>query len=170
MLDLNDKILGTSSDRLDCGSSADLHALAIALTRQCRRTLDICGRQLDPVALDHADLYDAVQTLTQRSRYSRIRLLVLQPELLYTRAHHLLRLAHMLPTFVHVRVPGSDHNDFNEAMLIADETGYIHRQLSDRYDGVASFNDRLNARDLTRRFDVIWEHGEIDQNFRRLGI
>ncbi|MGQ0657500.1 MAG: DUF7931 domain-containing protein [Chromatiales bacterium] len=162
--------LGEDGENLTCSSSTDVRQLALAMAQQCRRTLDICGRQLDPHVLDSAEFAEAVRQLAIRSRYARIRLLVLQPELTHQHGHHLLRLAHELSSFIHVRVPGEDHKGLNEAMLIADETGYIHRSLSDRYDGVAHFNNRLLASELTRRFDEIWEHGEIDQHFRRLSL
>ena len=55
-------------------------------------------------------------------------------------------------------------------MLIADNTGYIHRQFSDRFDGAASFNDKRMAASLNDRFEEMWERGLPDTNFRRLHI
>jgi len=170
MIELSNQTLGKTSDSLACHTSEDVHTIAVAMAGQCRRTLDICARHLDPAVLDNAEFGEAVKQLAISSRYARIRLIVLLPETLHSRSHQLLRLAHELPTFIQVRVPGETHKDFNEAMLIADETGYIHRVLSDRYDGVAHFNDRLFASELTRHFNDIWAHGEVDQNFRRLSL
>jgi hypothetical protein len=169
-MDLKTQSLGKGGERLSCGSSEEVRAIGTAMASQCRRTLDICGRQLDPHVFDNVEFANVVKALAISSRFARIRLLVLQPEQLYTRGHQLLLLAHELPTFIHVRVPSKLDSDFNEAILIADDTGYIHRRLSDRYEGIAHFNDRAYARDLARRFDALWEHGMIDQNFRRLGI
>lgn len=170
MIDLSDKKLGESKDRIACDGSAEVRALAVAIATQCLRTLDVCGRHLDPVLFDNAEFGAVVKRLALRSRFSRIRLLILQPASLHGRGHALLRLAQELPTFIHVRIPSHEHKDFNEAMLIADEAGYIHRQLSDRYDGTANFNDKLFASELVRRFDTIWDHGDVDQNFRRLSL
>jgi len=164
------RTLGEGRESLLCSSGAEVRAAALAMVRQARRTLDICGRQLDPHLFDNAEFGDEVRKLATGSRNARVRLLVLLPEQLYQHRHHLLRLAHELASFVHVRVPGEDHKGFNEAMLIVDETGYIHRSLSDRYEGIAHFNNAKFAGELTRRFDEIWEHGEIDQHFRRLSL
>ena len=112
----------------------------------------------------------AVKRLALSSRFARVRLLVLEAEQLYVRGHQLLLLAQQLPTFVHMRVPGPDDREFNQAWMIADETGYLTRTLSDRFEGLAHFNDRGGARELSRQFDDLWERGEIDQNFRRLSL
>lgn len=162
--------LGEGRESLICSSGTDVRAVALAMVGQARRSLDICGRQLDPYLFDNAEFGDGVRKLAIGSRNARIRLLVLLPEQLHEHRHHLLRLAHELPSFIHVRVPGEDHKGFNEAMLIVDEIGYLHRSLSDRYEGIAHFNNARFAGELTRRFEEIWAHGEIDQHFRRLSL
>jgi hypothetical protein len=169
-MDLTTQSLGKAGERLSCGSSEEVRAIGTSLALQCRRTLDICGRALDPHVFDNVEFANAVKALALSSRFARVRLLVLQPEQLYTRGHQLLLLAHELPTYIHVRVPGIEDRDFNEAMLIADDAGYIHRRLSDRYEGIAHFNERAYVRELARRFDGLWDHGLIDQNFRRLSL
>jgi hypothetical protein len=163
-------VLGVDKDPVEFADSETLRALTLAMARQSKRTLDICGRQLDPHLFDHTEFVAAVRQLALRSRYARVRLLVLMPEVLYTRGHQLLLLAQQLPTFVYVRVPCEEDKDFNEAIFIADETGYAHRTLSDRYEGEGNFNDRGTARELTWRFDELWERADTDQNFRRLNL
>lgn len=170
MSDKANQVLGTDKELIEFDNSETLRALTLAMARQSKRTLDICGRQLDPHLFDNNEFAAAVRQLALSSRYARVRLLVLMPEVLYSRGHQLLLLAQQLTTFVHVRVPCEDDKEFNEAMFIADETGYARRTQSDRYEGEANFNDRGIARDLTRRFDEIWERAETDQNFRRLSL
>lgn len=170
MSDSPTSVLGEDKTPIELSGSEQLRALTLSMASQCRRTLDICGRQLDPVLFDNLEFAAAVKRMAIGSRYARVRLLVLMPELLYSRGHQLLLVAQQLPTFIQVRVPSEVDRDFNEAIFIADETGYAHRILSDRYEGKASFNDRGEARDLIRRFDVLWERSEVDQNFRRLSL
>lgn len=170
MSDAPTQILGEDKTLIDLDSSEQVQSLTLSMASQCRRTLDICGRQLDPMLYDHPDFAAAVRRLAIGSRYARVRLLVLMPEMLYARGHQLLLLAQQLPTFISVRVPATEDGEFNESMFIADETGFAHRPLSDRYHGTASFNDRGQARELTRRFDVLWERADVDQNFRRLNL
>jgi hypothetical protein len=170
MSDATTQILGEDRTPIDLDGSDQLRALSLSMANQCQRTLDICGRQLDPMLYDNPEFAAAVKRMAISSRYARVRLLVLMPEMLYARGHQLLLLAQQLPTFIHLRVPAREDSEFNEAMFIADEAGFAHRPLSDRYHGTASYSDRGLARELTRRFDVLWERADIDQNFRRLNL
>jgi hypothetical protein len=79
-------------------------------------------------------------------------------------------LAQRLPTFIQIRVPAPQFRDFNPAFLVADETGFLHRQFSDRYEGSASFFAPATARELLRVFEPIWETAEPDPNLRALRI
>jgi hypothetical protein len=170
MSDSTTSVLGEDNTPIELTGSEQLRALTLSMAGQCRRTLDICGRQLDPSLFDNSEFAAAVKQMALGSRYAKVRLLVLMPELLYARGHQLLLVAQQLPTFIQVHVPSDEDRDFNEAIFIADETGFAHRILSDRYEGNASFSDRGKARELTRRFDVLWERSEVDQNFRRLSL
>ena len=170
MLELSKHTLGGNNEELVFGSREDVRAIALALTQQCQRTLDIVGRHLDPELYEVPEFLDAVRKLITRSSHSRIRMLVLQPEALYRRGHKLITLAGAFSSFCHVRIPGPDHQDINEAMLVADETGYLHRKLSDRYEGTANFNNRAYIGGLMRRFEEVWMTAEVDSNFQRLRI
>lgn len=163
-------VLGKHTDKIRVESSTQLAELSLSMTQQAQRLLDICSRHLDPLVYDTDAFITAVKELALRSRYSQVRILVLDPESLVSRGHRLVQLAQQLSSFIQIRRPGPDHRDFNEAMLIADETGYIHRLMSDRYEGAASFNASPEAREYKKTFDAIWDRGAPDPNFRRLGI
>jgi len=163
-------VLGETMEKIRVDSSTQVAELSLSMAQQSRRLLDICSRHLDPVLYDTEEFLAAVKELALRSRFSQIRLLVLDPQSLASRGHRLLGLAQQLSSFIQIRRPGPDHRDFNESIFIADETGYIHRLMSDRYEGTANFSDPPEAGELLRKFDAIWEKGELDPNFRRLGI
>lgn len=168
--DLEQRILGHSAGKLRVDSIGSNHEVTVAMVRQCRRLLDIASRNLDPAVYDQADVIEAIKALALRSRNTEIRVLVLDPGPVVAQGHRLIQLAHALSSYIRIRVPGDAHRDFNEAMLIADRTGYIHRSMSDRYEGGADFHDPATATDLLRRFDELWEHGQPDPNFRRLHL
>lgn len=168
--DIDSFVLGETTGRIRVDDADSNRAVALAMARQGRRTIELASRQLDPLVYDTPDFIDALKHMVLGSRYARVRILVLQPDAVVTRGHRLLQLAHTLSSFIEVRVPGTDHQDFNEAMLVVDRSAYIHRLLSDRYEGRADFNDPNAVVDLLRRFDTVWEHGEIDPNFRALHL
>ena len=144
--------------------------IAVALARQTRSSLDIVSRHLDPTIYDTEAFAEAAKDIALTNRRARIRLFVIDPRPLITEGHRLLDLCARLSSFFFLRSPAPVHKNFNEAMLIADNTGYIHRQFSDRFDGAASFNDKRMAASLNDRFEEMWERGLPDTNFRRLHI
>lgn len=150
--------------------SEDVGATALQLASQARRTLDIVSRHLDPVLFDQSTFIQAVKRLVLRSRRAEVRLLILDPGPVFRRGHRLLELAQFLSDFIHVRVPSPVNRDFNEAWLVVDGTGYLHRQMSDRFDATADFNDRQRAGQLVGRFNELWERGQPDPNQRRLSL
>ena len=162
--------LGTTDEQLTLETSDENRLVAISLVEQADRTLDIVSRNLDPPVFDTAEFVESVRALALRSRHSQIRIVVLEPQSVVTAGHQLLQIASRLSTFIEIRRPGANHAEFNQAMLIVDQTGIVHRHLSDRYDGIANFNDRQLAGELSRKFDDIWEHAISDPNFRRMSL
>ncbi|MGE0383849.1 MAG: acyltransferase [Gammaproteobacteria bacterium] len=169
-LDVGAHVLGQTREPLVLESAADNREVAIALCGQARRTLDLSSRHLDPLVYDTLEFVAAAKAFALRSRFSRLRIIVMDPATPVARGHRLIALAQALSSFVELRVPGHDYRDFNEAMLIADDQGYIHRPLADRYEGTADFHEPTGAGELRRRFDRVWDAGEPDPNFRRLSL
>ena len=63
-----------------------------------------------------------------------------------------------------------EYADVNHTFFVADQSGYISRQLADRYVGVANFDDRLSARNLVNFFTEIWDRSQQDPQLRRLHL
>ncbi len=169
-MNLKRQILGASTESLHIESSADHAEVAAHMVDQTRRHLDIVSRHLDPQVYDTGEFIDAVTTLVAGNRHARVRIIVLDPEPLIRTGHRLLDLASRLSSFIEIKIPGPDFQDYNQAMLLADESGFIYRKHSDRYDALAHFNDKSYVSELKRQFEDIWETAEIDPNFRRLSL
>lgn len=157
-------------EKITLDTSEALREFALEIALNCRRTLDIASRRLDPAIYDHAPFVEAVKQIALGNRLARIRFLITDVAPVAAQGHRLIELSARLPSFIFIRKPGPDHKNFNEAMLLADNTAYIHRRFADRFDGIASHNDRQHAGNLAGRFEEIWERAEIDPNFRRLHI
>jgi hypothetical protein len=149
---------------------AALQYISLLIAQNCRRTLDITSRHLDPAIYDQALLVEAVKQIVLNNRLARIRLLVTDVAPLVSRGHRLIELATRLSSFISIRKPGRDYKNFNEVMLLADNKAYIHQRFADRFEGVASYDDPRRTADLTGRFEEMWERAEIDANFRRLQL
>jgi len=168
MIEDDNVALGLGSEDVPFSSSLELRRLSVAMAGGARRQLDIVSRSLDPLVYDTGEFLDAVKKLVLAQR-SRVRILVLDPESLRARGgHRVVDLALRVSSHMEIRRPGPDHSGFNEAMLIADRMGVIHRQHSDRYEGIANFRARPWAARLSESFDLLWQNAEADPYFRRL--
>jgi hypothetical protein len=170
-------MMTSDSEHADCGtgnipfsSSLELAALSAQMAGRVRRRLDIVSRSLEPAVYETKEFLDAVQKLVVTGRgHAHVRILVLDVEALISRGdHRLVMLAMRVSSYMEIRRLGPDQQGFNEAMLIADQVGVIHRMVSDRYEGVANFHDPLRAARLSESFELMWQNAEPDPHFRRL--
>jgi len=167
---LEARTLGASEGSIEIDSLDTLAAVSLDLARQARRSLDIVSRHLDPPLYDNEAFVDAVKELALGYRLARVRLFILDARPLVTQSHRLLELAGRLSSYIEIRGPSPQYKAFNEALLIADNLGYVQRQFSDRWQGVAEYANRRVASALAERVDEMWERGLPDANFRRLHL
>lgn len=170
MIRLEDCKLGETDEALALDTSEQVALATLTMVTQARRSLDIISRDLDPTIYDKPDFVEAVRQLVLKSRYTKVRLLVHEPMQIVKRGHRLVDLAMHLTSFIEIRVPDNEHANFNEALLIADALGYIHRQNGERYEAKLNFSDGRTARILSKQFDEMWIKGRTDQNFKRTFI
>lgn len=168
--DVSNAVLGETNEVIELERSETVRETALDLVRQARHTVDIIARHLDPAIYDNEAFAEALKQLAISSPRAKIRILVLDPGPLLSQGHRLIELGSRLSSFITLRKPAPEHKDFNEAMLIVDQTGYIHRRFSDRFEGIANFNDRRHAVALATRFDELWSRAVPDANFRRLHL
>ena len=163
-------VLGGTAEPLTFDDHTSLAVISVMLAQQCRQSLIIVSRHLDPAIYDNEAFADALKNMALKNRTAQIRLFIIESRLLISTGHRVLELSSRLPSYIEIRAPAPQHKQFNEAILVADNTGYVHRQFSDRFKGTADFNDRRIAARLVDRIEEMWERGVSDTNFRRLHI
>lgn len=162
--------LGVDAERILVSTSAENRAAGIALVSQGKRSLHIYSHDLDHAIYDNAEFIEAVRKLALYSRYSQIRILVRNSEKIVSRGHGLVTLAQQLSSFIRIRKPPPDYDGYNEAFLVVDKIGVLHRRLSDRYEGEVNFHAPEQGAVLVKFFDEVWELSEPDPQLRRLHI
>lgn len=145
-------------------------AAALELAQQAKRTLAILTQDLEPALYNTREFAEAVQQLALRSRYSKIRILVMDPTRAIHDGHRLIELARKLSSFIQIRRLGEDDRQIMEAWLISDETGLLFRPIAERYEGFYDYNDPAQAREKLRGFNEVWERAQIDPELKRLHI
>lgn len=167
---MTERTLGETAEEFTLDRSEAVGEISLALATQARRSLDIVSRHLDPALYDTEKFTAAVRELVVDRGRAQVRILILNSAPVITRGHRLVEMAQRLSSFISVRVPAPEHKDFNEAWLVADNTGYVYRRFSDRYDATANFDARRESNNLTNRFEELWNRAQLDPNLRRLHI
>ncbi|MFA5627519.1 MAG: hypothetical protein WCX90_07585 [Thiohalomonadaceae bacterium] len=168
MLNIQDYKLGENTKLLTLATVDDFRVTSLALAQQARRTLHIFTQDLDHALFDIAEFEEATSQLARHSQYSHVRILLQDSSAAVRRGHRLVDLAHRLSSHIAIRKPIAEYADLRQSFLLADETGYVSRQMADRYSGVADFNDRSTARNLVNLFNEVWERSQSDPQLRRL--
>ena len=167
MIDVSKFILGETIEPLKLESSADQRGAAVALAAQARRSVDIFSRDLDKRIYDHRAFLDALQNLAV-NHHGQIRILVKDSSQAVKYGHRLIPLSQRLTSFIEIRKAAEDFTEYNEAFLIADETGYVQRRQADRFEGIARFNAAQEAVNLLVFFNEVWRNSATDPDLRRI--
>ena len=160
--------LGEMQQPLDVSTSAENREIALSLASQAQKSLCILTRDLEHAVYNSPDFAEALTRLAVLSRYTTIRILLHDSTAVVRRTHRLVDLSHRLSSSIHIHQPHEEHRNITQAFLVADETGYLRRVLSSRYEGTACFHAPAEARELAQLFDRIWEKSAPDPELRRL--
>ncbi|MFQ5659189.1 MAG: hypothetical protein ACE5GZ_02105 [Gammaproteobacteria bacterium] len=170
MLTFKDHELGHTADAVQVTTRAANRRAVTSMAQQCRQHLVIISRDLDPPLYDTVEFIEASKKMVLANRRASIRILVFEPQAIIQRGHRLVNLAMQLSSFFEFRAVGPEYKDFNEALFIADATGYLHRLNSERYEGTVNFNDHRISNYLLQQFEEIWEKASPDMNLKKLHL
>lgn len=162
--------LGQTDYELELESREENRLATLAMVRQARRNLDIASRDLDTAIYDQGDFIDSLKTMVLENRRARVRIVVWEALAISRRGHQLLQLATDLSSFIEIRQAAREHDQYSEAMLVADGCGYIHRLLWNRYGASAGFHGRRRAQSLLNSFDNMWDQASPSVYLRRLAL
>ena len=157
----NYRILKTLADNRDA---------AVAVAAVAKRELALFSRDLEPLLYDRQEFMSTVQALATRSRMSRIRIACIDPGASVRAGHRIIALAQRFSSYIEVRRASKDHENLVDSYLVADDVALLYRPLCTRYEGFADLRAPIQAREKLRGFEDIWQQGEPDPEFRRLGI
>ena len=171
MHDLNRLRLGKSPDEvLNIETRQEVYDVALEITKQSSKKIAIISKDLEPLIYNQSDFLEALKNIALNGRRTQIRILVSDVEAIRNADHRLLDLSSKLPSFIELRKISPEYKNFNKAMLIADEIGYLYRGNANRYEGKINFNSLRECKNFLDIFKGIWEAALIDRNLRRLHI
>ena len=147
--------------------NAEAHAHMVS---QSRRYLDIISRDLDPHVYDQNEFLDAVKHLAINGSRAQIRIIVFDVNSIIRKGHRLIEMAAKLSSFIEIKKGASQDDDYNDALLVADRTGFILRNDAQRYEARLNFNDKRQSSLYLNEFEDMWQRAKPDPNFRRVLI
>jgi hypothetical protein len=169
-LDLDALRIGADARDIRLESRADNQRMAVALVRQAVRTLEIFSHDLEAEIYDQPEFLEGIKTLALRSQHVRIRILLQDTSRVVRDGHRLLEIARRLSSFIEIRKPSHDYREYNEAFMLVDGTGFLHRRIAERYEGIANFRQPLRVRELVNFFDEVWQRAAPHPDLQRLHL
>ena len=160
-------VLKEDSQSVVIGTSEACRLAALSMVGQATRGIDIVSRQLDPQMYDNREFCEAVSEMVLGSRRARVRVLIRHTDPVVKRGHRLVTLSQRLSSFIEIRVPAPEFDEYNAAFLLVDGAGVIYRTLSDTFEGSVNFNDPRGAHELGRQFEAMWQTAVADVKLRR---
>jgi len=161
---------GLNKDVIQLETSEENNLCATTLAQQCKRSLDIASRTLDPLIYDQINFVAAVKKFVLNSNKAQVRIIVWEPEQIVRRGHRLLEPINKLSSYIEIRKAGIEHKDFNSGLLIADNMAYMNRKSAERFESLACFNAKRQATLYSNEFEAMWNAAKPDPNFRRFLI
>jgi hypothetical protein len=162
--------LGVTNRKLEIESKEELRMVNQHIVSQARQSLHIFTRDLDAELYDNEAFIETLSKLARRSKYSFIRILLIDSDKAVKNGHGLIYLHQKLDTYIKIRRIDEQYSDYASAFIVADEAGVIFRQFGDRYTAEANYNDSLLAGNLLKFFTEAWEFSHPDPQLRRLHI
>lgn len=149
---------------------SDWNAGLDTLASQARRRLWLFEPTLDSERYDREFLRDCFSQLARRSRYSEIRLLVIDDKHLVERRHHLVELMRRLPSHIQLRLVNPDYPIPPCSFVLADDTGVAFRHLASEPRGFTNFNAAGRVKPLAQQFQQLWDTGRRSLELRDMPL
>lgn len=168
MHDIEDYILGETNKLLQLETRAENILAANHMANQCQRSLNIISRKLDPLVFDTTEFANAIKYLALCHRRAQIQIIIFEPDTIVKRGHRLLELSGKLSSFIELRKAHYSFSDYNECLIVADTTGYIHRKNGELYESTLNFKDHRISYNLLKQFINMWELATPDPDLRKM--
>ena len=162
--------LGESDNEIELETRAETQHAVDLMVKQTTDSLNIFSRELDAALYDRPEFLAALNHLCTDYRNATVRILSQNPKVAVGQGHRLIELSRKLASSIEIRHVHADYRYYNEAFLIADACGLVHRTFADRFEGTANFNDPVKAQRRLDFFTEVWERSEPHPDLRRLHI
>jgi hypothetical protein len=160
--------LGVDKDEVRLTGSDAVRATTVALASQAQRTLLLHTYDLEARIYDRQPFVEAVSALVRRHPGACCDVLIQNVDRVVKDGHRLVELARRVGSSIQIRRCAQQYRGYCGTFLLVDNSGYLYRPLSSRYEGKASFSNAAEVARIGKYFREVWEHSDIDMELRRL--
>jgi predicted GNAT family N-acyltransferase len=151
-------------------SAKHLREVAEVLIGQARQHLRILSYNLDPDTFDTTTMAEYISRLARKSRYTEVRILLVDPSIAIKRGHRLVTLQRKLSSSIHMRKPLCEPYEIKENLILVDQCAIICQSVKEPETIWANFNNKPIAQNYIVQFDELWERSQEDKDLRQLEI
>jgi hypothetical protein len=162
--------LGVDRESIRLAGSEDVQTVATMLASKARRTLLLHTYDLEARIYNRLPFIEAVSALVRRQPGACFDVLIQNAERVVKDGHRLVELARRMGSSIQIRRCAQQYQGYCGTFLLVDDSGYLYRPQSSRYEGLASFNNSAEVARLGKYFREVWEHSDTDMELRRLYV
>ena len=137
-------------------SLADARMAATTVAASARRVLTLCSHDLESPIFEYPPFIDAVKRFVLGPRFSKVRVLVLNPGRIMYNRHEFITLARKLTSYIEIRNAQASFRHNPATYMIADDQATLYRLQHTQWDGICELGNRPVARLHLANFDVGW--------------
>ncbi len=151
-------------------SVVDFSDTALGLIAQAQTQLHLLSYDLDPVTFDKPEMAEYISQLARKSRYTDIKILLIDSSLAIKRGHRLVNLQRRLPSSIKLRAVSCEAHEVKNNLILVDQCAIICQSIKEREKAWANFNNKPVVNNYNEQFDYWWERAREDKDLRQLEI
>ena len=137
-------------------TAEDVRTAATTIALGAQRVLTILTHDLESPVFEYPPFVAAVKRFVLGPRFTKVRVLVLNPgRIMYSR-HEFIALARKLTSYIEIRNAQGAFRDNPCTYMIADENSTLFRLQHSRWDGICELGNPAIARIYLDHFDTGW--------------
>lgn len=148
----------------------DYRAACADIIAQTQQQLCILSQHLDHSVFDNDNIVASISTLSRKSRYTEVRILILDSKKIVERGHRLLDLQRRLSSKILLRKTHALPSDVKNNLLISDRCGLIVQSIKEPEKIWGDYNNQPVAISHLDQFNYWWDKATVDNNLRLLEI
>ena len=151
-------------------SQEEVRDFLLTLLQQARRKISVFAPTLDGNLFNTTQIIGVLASFTASHRGNLVRFLVEDADQSLHRNARVVELCRRFGDFIKMHQVDEDNFGLQEQFVVVDDCGYLHQPHLERPEFCASNDDRSETRQLTIRYERMWERSQSMPGVHTLGL